>query len=55
MTTILSLLYLAFVATILGYGIWGTLLGRERPARGAVIIAGAGSRLASAAVLLGKR
>lgn len=28
MTTILSLLYLAFVATILGYGIWGTLLGR---------------------------
>ncbi len=28
MTTILSLLYLAFVATILGYGIWGALLGR---------------------------
>ncbi len=44
MTTILSLLYLAFVATILGYGIWGALLGRYETARGAVIIAGAGSR-----------
>ncbi len=43
--TILSLLYLTFVATILGYGIWGALLGRyETLARGAVIIAGAGSR-----------
>ncbi|BBV30950.1 MULTISPECIES: O-acetylserine/cysteine exporter [Citrobacter] len=28
MTTILSLVYLAFVATIVGYGIWGSLLGR---------------------------
>ncbi|MFD2021602.1 EamA family transporter [Pseudocitrobacter faecalis] len=28
LTTILSLVYLAFVATIIGYGIWGTLLGR---------------------------
>lgn len=28
MTTILSLVYLAFVATIVGYGIWGNLLGR---------------------------
>ncbi|MFI8316964.1 O-acetylserine/cysteine exporter [Kosakonia cowanii] len=27
-TTLLSLVYLAFIATILGYGIWGTLLGR---------------------------
>ncbi|WP_313449748.1 O-acetylserine/cysteine exporter, partial [Pseudescherichia sp.] len=27
-TTVLSLIYLAFVATIIGYGIWGTLLGR---------------------------
>lgn len=27
-TTIMSLVYLAFVATIIGYGIWGTLLGR---------------------------
>ncbi len=26
--TILSLLYLAFIATIVGYGIWGSLLGR---------------------------
>ncbi|ELE9692736.1 O-acetylserine/cysteine exporter [Enterobacter kobei] len=28
LTTILSLIYLAFVATIVGYGIWGSLLGR---------------------------
>ncbi|XUA21206.1 O-acetylserine/cysteine exporter [Citrobacter sp. OP27] len=28
LTTILSLVYLAFVATIVGYGIWGSLLGR---------------------------
>ena len=28
LTTVLSLIYLAFVATIVGYGIWGTLLGR---------------------------
>lgn len=28
LTTILSLFYLAFVATIIGYGIWGSLLGR---------------------------
>lgn len=28
LTTILSLIYLAFVATIVGYGIWGVLLGR---------------------------
>ncbi|MGP3591978.1 O-acetylserine/cysteine exporter [Vagococcus sp. WN89Y] len=27
-TTLLSLVYLAFIATILGYGIWGALLGR---------------------------
>lgn len=27
-TTILSLLYLSFISTIVGYGIWGTLLGR---------------------------
>ncbi len=56
MTTILSLLYLAFAATILGYGIWARYWDQEeRLARGAVIIAGkAGSRLASAAVLLGE-
>lgn len=28
MTTILALCYLAFISTIIGYGIWGTLLGR---------------------------
>ncbi|QKN81851.1 O-acetylserine/cysteine exporter [Scandinavium goeteborgense] len=28
LTTILSLVYLAFIATIVGYGIWGSLLGR---------------------------
>lgn len=28
LTTILSLIYLAFIATIVGYGIWGALLGR---------------------------
>ncbi len=28
MLTVLSLLYLAFIATIVGYGIWGSLLGR---------------------------
>lgn len=28
MLTVFSLLYLAFVATIVGYGIWGSLLGR---------------------------
>lgn len=28
LVTVLSLVYLAFVATIVGYGIWGTLLGR---------------------------
>jgi O-acetylserine/cysteine efflux transporter len=28
LTTLLALVYLAFVATIVGYGIWGSLLGR---------------------------
>jgi O-acetylserine/cysteine efflux transporter len=28
MLTVLSLLYLAFIATLVGYGIWGSLLGR---------------------------
>ena len=27
MLTVLSLLYLAFIATLVGYGIWGSLLG----------------------------
>ena len=26
MLTVLSLLYLAFIATLVGYGIWGSLL-----------------------------
>lgn len=53
MTTILSLLYLAFVATIVGYGIWGTLLGRYETWRVAplsLLVPVVG--LASAAVLL---
>ncbi|EBP8547336.1 O-acetylserine/cysteine exporter [Salmonella enterica] len=55
MTTILSLLYLAFVATILGYGIWGALLGRYETWRVAplsLLVPVVG--LASAAVLLGE-
>ncbi|EKY8474168.1 O-acetylserine/cysteine exporter [Salmonella enterica] len=55
MTTILSLLYLAFVATILGYGIWGSLLGRYETWRVAplsLLVPVVG--LASAAVLLGE-
>lgn len=53
MTTILSLLYLAFVATIVGYGIWGALLGRYETWRVAplsLLVPVVG--LASAAVLL---
>jgi O-acetylserine/cysteine efflux transporter len=53
MTTILSLVYLAFVATIVGYGIWGTLLGRYETWRVAplsLLVPAVG--LASAAVLL---
>lgn len=53
MTTILSLVYLAFVATIVGYGIWGTLLGRYETWRVAplsLLVPVVG--LASASVLL---
>lgn len=53
LTTILSLVYLAFVATIVGYGIWGTLLGRYETWRVAplsLLVPVVG--LASAAVLL---
>ncbi|HEM6826967.1 TPA: O-acetylserine/cysteine exporter [Citrobacter koseri] len=53
MTTILSLVYLAFVATIVGYGIWGRLLGRYETWRVAplsLLVPVVG--LASAAVLL---
>ncbi|MFE4124792.1 O-acetylserine/cysteine exporter [Kosakonia sp. YIM B13605] len=54
-TTLLSLVYLAFVATILGYGIWGTLLGRYEtwhvaPLSLLVPVVG----MASAALLLGE-
>lgn len=54
MTTILSLLYLAFVATILGYGIWGALLGRYETWRVALSLLVPVVGLASAAVLLGE-
>lgn len=53
--TILSLVYLAFVATIVGYGIWGTLLGRYETWRVAplsLLVPVVG--LASAAILLGE-
>lgn len=55
-TTVLSLCYLAFVATIVGYGIWGTLLGRYETWRIAplsllVPVVGMGS----AALILGER
>ncbi len=53
LTTILSLVYLAFVATIVGYGIWGSLLGRYETWRVAplsLLVPVVG--LASAAVLL---
>jgi len=54
-TTLLSLVYLAFVATILGYGIWGTLLGRYETWRVAplsLLVPVVG--MASAAFLLGE-
>ena len=53
LTTILSLVYLAFVATIVGYGIWGALLGRYETWRVAplsLLVPVVG--LASAALLL---
>lgn len=53
--TVLSLVYLAFIATIVGYGIWGSLLGRYETWRVAplsllVPVVGMGS----AALLLGE-
>jgi len=54
-TTVLSLIYLAFVATIIGYGIWGTLLGRYETWRVAplsLLVPVVG--MASAALLLGE-
>lgn len=53
--TVLSLVYLAFIATIVGYGIWGTLLGRYETWRVAplsLLVPVVG--LASAALLLGE-
>ena len=52
--TILSLLYLAFIATIVGYGIWGSLLGRyeTRVAPLSLLVPVVG--MASAALLLGE-
>lgn len=53
--TILSLLYLAFIATIVGYGIWGALLGRYETWRVAplsLLVPVVG--MASAALLLGE-
>ena len=55
LTTILSLIYLAFVATIVGYGIWGSLLGRYETWRVAplsLLVPVVG--MASAALLLGE-
>ncbi|EJV9559079.1 EamA family transporter, partial [Cronobacter sakazakii] len=54
--TVPSLVYLAFIATILGYGIWGTLLGRYETWRVAplsLLVPVVG--LASAALLLDER
>ncbi|EJF30403.1 O-acetylserine/cysteine exporter [Enterobacter sp. TMH.L2] len=55
-TTILSLIYLAFISTIVGYGIWGTLLGRYETWRVAplsLLVPVVG--MASAALLLGEK
>lgn len=55
LTTILSLIYLAFISTIIGYGIWGTLLGRYETWRVAplsLLVPVVG--MASAALLLGE-
>jgi O-acetylserine/cysteine efflux transporter len=56
LTTILSLIYLAFVATIVGYGIWGALLGRYETWRVAplsLVVPVVG--IASAALLLDEK
>lgn len=55
LTTILALMYLAFAASIIGYGIWGALLGRYETWRVAplsLLVPVVG--LASAAMLLGE-
>lgn len=56
LTTLLSLAYLSLVASIVGYGIWGSLLGRYETWRVAplsLLVPVVG--LASAALLLGER
>ena len=54
MLTVLSLLYLAFIATLVGYGIWGSLLGamKRRVAPLSLLVPVVG--MASAALLLGE-
>ena len=55
MLTVLSLLYLAFIATLVSYGIWGSLLGRYETWRVAplsLLVPVVG--MASAALLLGE-
>jgi O-acetylserine/cysteine efflux transporter len=56
LTTVLSLIYLAFIATIVGYGIWGSLLGRYETWRVAplsLLVPVVG--IASAAILLDEK
>lgn len=53
--TVLALIYLAFIATIVGYGIWGTLLSRYETWRVAplsLLVPVVG--IVSAALLLGE-
>ena len=55
LTTVLSLAYLSFIASIVGYGIWGSLLGRYETWRVAplsLLVPVVG--LASASLLLGE-
>ena len=54
LTTILALIYPAFIATVVGYGIWGSLLGRYETARGAALAAGAGGRFVERGAVIGR-
>lgn len=53
MTTILSLMYLAFVATIVGYGIWEHYLDAMSTAGCTVIVTGARSRTGKCGTIVG--
>lgn len=53
MTTILSLMYLAFVATIVGYGIWGRYWDAMKLAGCTVIVTGARSRTGKCGTIVG--